>query len=45
MSRSEAYQLLSEHLGLPIEQTHIKLFDEATAIKTMYFARAYLEKK
>lgn len=42
MSRSQAYKSLSAHLGLTREQTHIKLFDEAMATKTIDFARAAL---
>lgn len=42
MSRSQAYKELSEHLSLPREKTHIKLFNESMAIKTMDFARSVL---
>ena len=37
VSRREAYKLLSEHMGLPVEKTHIGNFDVEQCKRVMMF--------
>lgn len=39
IKRNEAYRLLSEALGLPIEQTHIGMFDEDLCRRTISLSK------
>lgn len=41
-TRSQCYALLSAHLKLPLDQTHIAMFDAAQCRSTMRFARDIL---
>jgi len=38
LTRAKAYRLLSRHLGIPFEQTHIGMFSIATCRKTVGFS-------
>ena len=39
IKRNEAYRLLSEALGLPVEQTHIGMFDEDLCRRTISLSK------
>ncbi len=42
INRVEAYEILSNYLGLPKEQTHIGMFDEEMCHRTIEFSSMYL---
>lgn len=42
LSRQKAYQILSESFGLPIEQTHIGMFDEQLCKKVIEYSNVIL---
>lgn len=41
-TRKQAYQYLSEHLGLPIEYTHIGMFSEKTCLRVIDWSKMIL---